>query len=109
MEINWINTKEALPESNQEVLTYFYDEPYGVDQFQILTYYKKGDKFSCEDIANNDLLGQVLGKYDRTVEEDGFYIYDSVDGDRNKYRKHADVITHWQPLLSPTRFFPFTK
>lgn len=96
MKNSWLKVDGSLPASGEEVLTYFYDEPYEVEQFQVLTYYTKGDKFSCEDIGNSDLLGQILGKYDRPVEEDGFYIYEN-----GKWRKHANIITHWQPLSKP--------
>lgn len=96
MNASWLTVKDKLPESGEEVLIYYYDEPYEIDVFLVLTYYRKGYKLTCEDITNGDLLGQILGKYDREVEEDGFYIYDN-----GRFRKHVDVITHWQPLLKP--------
>ncbi|MGS0745572.1 DUF551 domain-containing protein [Syntrophomonas erecta subsp. sporosyntropha] len=34
------------------------------------------------------------------VPTEGFYIYDSTNK-KNPYRKHANIITHWQPLPEP--------
>ena len=101
MESTWLKVGDVLPQSGQEVLTYYYDEPFELEQFEVFTYFKKGDKVYFEEVNNRDMLGQILGKYARTLEEDGFYIYDSVDGINNKWRKHADIITHWQPLVRP--------
>lgn len=90
----WIEVKKKLPESGQEVLTYFYDEPFDVDQFQILTYCKKGESLITD--TDGSLINDLLGVNNTIITEDGFYICDD-----DKWRKHADVITHWKPLIGP--------
>ncbi len=97
----WIRVSEKRPKSGETVLTYFYDEAFEIDQIHILTYYEKGDVLRCEDVEDGNFVHVLLGEFDRSAPEEGFYIYDSVDGNLCKWRKHADVITHWKPLLSP--------
>ena len=39
---------------------------------------------------------------ERTIEQDGFYIYDSVDDTGLcRWRRHSDVITHWARIVPP--------
>ena len=37
------------------------------------------------------------------AEEDGFYMVEPDQNGDVAYRKHADVITHWQPLVGPSQ------
>lgn len=98
MQNKWISIKDRLPESGQEVLVYWYDEPFEVHQMYILTYFKKGcviDTFinRAEKSPEKRLLDTLFNPENEIkAPEDGFYIY---DGD---WRKHAYIITHWMPL-----------
>ena len=42
MKKEWISVNDKLPESGQEVLTYFYDKVSERDEISILTYFKEG-------------------------------------------------------------------
>jgi hypothetical protein len=108
MNKNWISVKDKLPESGQEVLTYFYDEPYEIHQICMLTYYKKGavidTKMDRDDThtASEKLFNVLYNKdYDIIAPEDGFYISEWGESGDSCYRKHADIITHWQALPEP--------
>lgn len=101
----WIKTSETLPKPGKEVLTFHCDSDFGLELKEILTYFKKGDIMltlmsetgnSPQEILLNTINGQGV---DILAEEDGFYIFDSVDGVRDcSYRKHGGNITHWQLL-----------
>jgi len=99
----WINVKEKLPKSRQEVLASIGPEEYDIE---ILTYFKKGDvqDFSFSKDIKNPLLKLKDALFNPQneiiVPEDGFYIYDNVTGEA-AWRKHADIITHWMPLPKP--------
>lgn len=103
----WIDIKEKLPESGQEVLIYYYDKGYEIHQISIVTYFKKGDimdtvvpnKYSM--LERNLLDALVNPENVIRAPQDGFYIYDSAGNEKSHFRKHADVITHWQPLPEP--------
>jgi hypothetical protein len=96
--MNWIKVEDKLPESGQEVLTYYFDKPFELDQINLLTYFKKGAVTDSAplhpDIDNPEerLLDAIFGGRKIKAKEDGFYLCE--DG----WRKHADVITHWMPL-----------
>lgn len=104
MQTNWISVKEKLPESGQEVIVYYHDEPAEVHQVYLATYFKKGGLIDSlvdysEKTWEKRLLNTLFNpKHQLKAPEDAFYIYD--DG----WRKHADVITHWMPLPGPPVF-----
>lgn len=87
MQNKWISIKDKLPESGQQVLIYWYDEPYEVHQVHLLSYFKKGDVMDISvDYTEESPDNKIKAL------EDGFYLYDG------NWRKHADIITHWMPL-----------
>lgn len=101
----WISVKERLPESGEAVLTYYFDEGYDIHQIGIHDYFRKDavmDESVDFSIASpEERLLDTLFNSNRQIKapEDGFYIY---EGAREKpWRKHADIITHWQPLPTP--------
>lgn len=101
----WISVKERLPENGQEVLTYYFDESYDIHQISILDYFRAGAvmdelvDYSIESPEKRIL--DVLFNPNRQVKapEDGFYVNDEAE--ETHWRKHADIITHWQPLPTP--------
>ena len=112
--MNWISIKDKLPESGQEVLAYFYDTPYEIDQFCTLTYFRKGDALENE-MPHTERVELARTKTDpaeelmtklfacRVVEapRSGFYIYDvGLDG-MCAWRRHSDIVTHWAELVPP--------
>jgi hypothetical protein len=103
---NWISIDERLPESGQEVLIYYYDKDYEIHQTYIVEYFEKGDIMDTiipdkYDTPEKNFLDSLLNPENEIrAPEDGFYIYDGSDM-KSPYYKHADVITHWQPLPEP--------
>lgn len=101
---NWISV-ESLPESGQEVLVYYFDKGFDIHQICIVTYFKKGDVMNIAipnkyDIPEKNLLDALFNKNNEIkAPEDGFYIKENVG-----FRKHANIITHWQPLPEPPCF-----
>jgi hypothetical protein len=108
MEKGWVKVNGNLPESGQEVLTYYYNGASERDQIDILQYFKKGDvlytkidrdpqkpkaKRFLNTLFNKDL--EVI------AEEDGFYIYEWNEVGDTDCRKHANIITHWKALPEP--------
>jgi hypothetical protein len=96
--MKWVKVTEELPDSGQEVLTYYFDEPFEIDQYNLLQYFREGDVLDDAplhpDLENPEerLLDAIFGGRKIRAKEDGFYFIE--DG----YRKHADCITHWMPL-----------
>lgn len=103
----WIEIKEKLPESGQEVLVYWWDKELDIHQIHTATYFIKGDVMDTVipkkyDMPEKNLLDALLNSENEIkAPEDGFYIYDYIDEERDGFRKHADVITHWQSLPEP--------
>ncbi|MGI6550876.1 MAG: DUF551 domain-containing protein [Syntrophomonadales bacterium] len=103
---NWIKVEERLPESGQEVLIYYWDEGYDIHQIHHLTYFKKGAVMDTAipnkyDTLEENLLDALFNKANEIrAPEDGFYMSGHF-GDNISFRKHADIITHWQPLPEP--------
>jgi hypothetical protein len=101
---NWIEIKEKLPESGQEVLVYWWDTGYDIHQIHTATYFIKGYVMDTVipnkyDMPEKNLLDALFNPENEIkAPEDGFYIYDYI---RDGFRKHADVITHWQSLPKP--------
>lgn len=94
----WISIQDKLPESGQDVLVYWWDEPFEIHQIHLLTYWRKGD------VMDESLVGLVSGEEGKILApEDGFYIYEGNE-DR-PWRQHADLITHWMPLPNPPNKF----
>ncbi len=99
----WVNIKEKLPESGQEVLVYWWDKGAKIHQIYTATYFKENDVMDTVipdkyDMPEKNLLDALFNpKNEIRAPEDGFYIYD------NGFRKHAEVITHWQPLPKPPK------
>jgi hypothetical protein len=100
----WIEIKERLPESGQEVLVYWWDKGFDIHQIHTATYFKKGGVMDTVipkkyDMPEKNLLDALFNPENEIkAPEDGFYIYDYI---RDGFRKHADVITHWQSLPKP--------
>jgi len=90
----WISVQDKQPKSGQDVLVYWWDEPYEIHQIHLLTYWRKGD------VMDESLVGLISGEEGQILApEDGFYIY---EGDEDRpWRQHADLITHWMPLPNP--------
>lgn len=108
MKVNkeWIKVQDATPENAQEVLTYYFDEGYDIHQFGVLEYYTKGtviDTKICRDGSSvvERLMKTMFEAEEIIAEEDGFYIVDHDQNGDIAYRRHADIITHWQPLGAP--------
>lgn len=104
----WIEVKDRLPKNEQETLTYYYDEPFGLDQINLLTYYTKGSVIDTKTDRDpnhtyEEKLYNVLYNkdYDIIAPEDGFYISEWDEKGDPSYRKHEDCITHWMPLPAP--------
>lgn len=105
--MNWIKTTDSLPDSGERVLVYWL-ELGDLHQTHVCEYFRKGDIVSDEVVPVGDspvarLLDAMFGKRgERTIEQDGFYIYDSVDDTGLcRWRRHSDCITHWMPLPKP--------
>lgn len=106
----WIPVTERLPYSGEPVLVYWYEPDYEVHQTHICEYYRKGDVVEDEvepmgDTPDERLLDVVLGgRGNKIIEQNGFYIFDCVDGTGMcKWRRHSDCITHWMPLPEPPK------
>lgn len=105
--MNWTSVKDKLPESGERVLVYWYESP-GLHQMDVIDYYKAGDIVDDEVIYQGNtplerLKDAIFGtRGQRTIEQDGFYIYDSVDDSGLcRWRRHSDVITHWTRIVPP--------
>lgn len=107
--MNWIDVKDRLPKSGQDVLVCISLGKYIDDvDMEILTYYNKGDRLEQDSEYLQDpkltpderLLEAIFDTFENDyAPADGFYIYDDVDGQGSKYRLHRDdLITHWRPL-----------
>ena len=106
----WISVKNKLPESGQDILTYYYDDAAERDQIDILTYFKKDAVMyvkidrDVEKTKEQRVLSTLFNKnLEVKAVEDGFYIYEWNEVGDTVCRKHADVITHWQPLPDPPK------
>lgn len=108
MHKGWIRLKDATPENGQKVLTYYFDEGDDKDEFSVLGYYKKGTVISTKICREGNspeerLLKTMFDGEKIIAEEDGFYMVEPDQNGDIAYRKHADVITHWQPLVGPSQ------
>jgi len=104
---SWISVKDDLPESGEEVLTYYFDEGYDIHQISILDYFRKDEVMDevvdySIDSPELRLLDSLFNPANQIkAPEDGFYIYDEAEA--THWRKHADIITHWMPLPEPPK------
>lgn len=104
--MKWTSVKDKLPESGERVLVYWYESP-DLHQTHICEYFREGeivrDEVRYTGTPMERLLDAMFGKRgEKTIEQDGFYIYDSVDDTGLcKWRRHADIITHWMALPEP--------
>jgi hypothetical protein len=102
----WISVQDKQPKSGEDVLVYWWDEPYEIHQIHLLTYWRKGDVMdeSYEELKKLAEVGLTSGEEEWLLApEDGFYIY---EGNKERpWRKHADLITHWMPLPNPPNKF----
>ena len=105
MKKEWISVNDKLPESGQEVLTYFYDKVSERDEISILTYFKEGtvmyrriDRDPRKTKAQRFMSTLYNEDLDVKAKEDGFYEYEwDAKGDTCN-RKIGDFITHWMEL-----------
>ena len=103
--MKWTSVKDKLPESGERVLVYWYETD--LHQTHICEYFREGeivrDEVRYTGTPMERLLDAMFGKRgEKTIEQDGFYIYDSVDDTGLcKWRRHADIITHWMALPEP--------
>lgn len=107
MKENWIKVSEKLPEDGQEVLTYYFDRSFGIKQFGVFIYHKKGSVIGSKlyregKTPQDNLIKNILESSEIIAEEDGFYFLSCDENGDALYIKHADIITHWQPLVEPT-------
>lgn len=114
----WIDVKDRVPESGQEVLIYYFDSGFDIHQMSIVTYFKRDAVMDTAipnkyDMPEKNLLDALFNpNNEMKASQDGFYIYDSAGSEEARFRKHADVITHWQPLPEPPYMIaeePFMK
>jgi hypothetical protein len=105
--MNWIKTTDSLPDSGERVLVYWL-ELGDLHQAHVCEYFRKGDIVEDEmppinGTPNERLTDALFGKRgEKTIEQDGFYIYDSVDDTGLcRWRRHSDVITHWARIVPP--------
>jgi hypothetical protein len=108
--MNWVSVKERLPESEQRILTYWWDKPFEIHQISLLTYYKKGTVIDTKTDRDDShslrekLFNVLYNKdYEIVAQEDGFYISEWDENGDVAYRKHGDFITHWMPLPEPPK------
>ena len=105
--MNWIKTTDSLPDSGERVLVYWLESG-DLHQTHVCEYHRKGDIVEDEVVPVGDspvarLLDAMFGKRgERTIEQDGFYIYDCTDKTGLcRWRRHSDVITHWARIVPP--------
>ncbi|MDR1630061.1 MAG: hypothetical protein LBS36_07615 [Oscillospiraceae bacterium] len=101
---NGWNPVTQPPKSGQEVLVLLGDD----QDVDLVTYYRKGAPLSDEGPSRGDtgtgrLLDAIFQPPMRYAEADGFYLYDTAPDGYNKWRRHADIITHWQPVPAPPK------
>lgn len=98
----WVAVGERSPKSGEEVLTYFHDKSLGLDQYELLTYFKSGEVMdtTLSPIGNSReerILDTIFNPMNNIIAPvDGFYIYEDC-----QWKLYIDVITHWQPLTTP--------
>lgn len=123
MKKQWIAVTERLPRSGQEVLAgwrestnFFTDtgrtnangeaemEPDYFSQYVLVEYYRAGDTVIEEEpkrpgeTPTQRLLRVLKQKPNRTIERDGFYLYQPGKNGLCVYQRHGDYITHWMEL-----------
>ena len=106
MHKGWIKLKDATPENGQKVLTYYFDDGDDKDGFSVLGYYTKGTVISTKTCREGNspverLLKEIFDGEKIIAEEDGFYMAALDQNGDIVYLRHADTITHWQPLVGP--------
>lgn len=105
--MNWINIKDGLPTSDENVLVYWYDAPFGIHQIAMVRYFTKGavmdNLVDMDEPSTAKRMMDWLFNPDNEIKatQDGFYICDG-DG-REIWRRHADCITHWMYLPAPPK------
>ena len=115
--MKWNNVKDKLPESGQQVLTYYYEQIVdedGIDQCGIFTYHKAGDTLENEMpyVERLEVMKTKSNHFEKLAAllfetrnilavKDGFYMCDTNKEGLMEWRRHNDQITHWRAF--PTR------
>ena len=96
MKREWIKVEDRLPESGQEILTYYYDVVSERDQIDLLTYFKKDDTMYTKIDRDPDktkiqrIISTVFNKdLEVKAPEDGFYIYERIVTGKQIGRAHV--------------------
>lgn len=105
MKKEWIQVTDKLPQSGEEVLTYYYDTVSERHQIDLLSYFKKGDVLYTridrdpQKTKAKRMLSTLFNKdLEVIAEQDGFYIYEWDEFGDTSCRRHKDCIECWQEL-----------
>ena len=106
----WISVNSKLPESGQEVLTYFYDNVSERDSISLLTYFEEGavmyrriDRDPRKTKAQRFMSTLYNEDLEIKAEEDGFYEYEWDEKGDICARLIKDFTTHWRELPDPPK------
>lgn len=103
----WIPASEKLPDSGQEVFACYFDACAEDWQYEVVTYYRKGDPLYDEYLPDGDtgeerLLNAMFHPRARDAEEDGFYMYACWEGEYCRWRKLTGI-SHWKLPVPPEK------
>lgn len=105
MEKDWVKVEERKPLSGQTVLAFYYDADSELEQFELVTYHEVGSVLGiklcrCESKLET-LLKNILDAEEVIAEEEGFYFTEYGEDGGIEFKKHADIFSHWKPLVAP--------
>lgn len=102
----WISLEDRKPKNGETVLAFYYDVDFDIEQFEVMTYHQKGSVVGAKMQVGEGvevLLKNLLHAEEIIAEEEGFYFGQYDAGGSIEFKKHADIVTHWQPLVAPSR------